>query len=105
MNLNTEQIRLSCDGQYLYEPVDTNIISNFAKIDSRKVEQGDMFVAINGENANAHKFIPDVIEKNASTVICEENLDDNIINQAKKNNVALIKVDNSIKALQDIACQ
>ena len=43
-------------------------------IDSRKVEKDYLFIAIDGERVNAHKFIPDTIEKGALCVISHEDL-------------------------------
>ena len=43
-------------------------------IDSRKVEKDYLFIAIDGERVNAHKFIPDTIEKGAMCVISHEDL-------------------------------
>lgn len=41
------------------------------KIDSRKVEKGDIFVAIKGNNVDGHDFIEQAIEKGASKIVCE----------------------------------
>ena len=65
--------------------------------DSRKASQGALFVAINGVNVDAHRFIPDVIAKGAGTIVCEvlpEHIDDN---------VCYIVVENSAAALAHIA--
>ncbi|MGD9568020.1 MAG: UDP-N-acetylmuramoyl-L-alanyl-D-glutamate--2,6-diaminopimelate ligase [Sedimentibacter sp.] len=47
--------------------------------DSRKVRQGDVFVAIKGFTADGHKFISDALKNGASAVMCqvvpEESLD------------------------------
>ena len=64
-NLTLENITNTCKGTYhgpeaLLSQEVTDVV-----IDSRKVERGDLFVAIDGENVNAHKFIPDTIEKGA----------------------------------------
>lgn len=48
--------------------------------DSRKAEQGDVFVAIHGYTANGHKFICDALKNGASLVICEY-IPDNVIEQ------------------------
>jgi len=40
--------------------------------DSRKVETGDVFVALKGTQSDGHEFISDVIKKGAGTVVCEE---------------------------------
>ncbi|MCQ2546243.1 MAG: UDP-N-acetylmuramoyl-tripeptide--D-alanyl-D-alanine ligase [Clostridia bacterium] len=37
--------------------------------DSREVSEGDMFVAIEGENRDGHMFIPQVVEKGCRTVL------------------------------------
>lgn len=53
----------------------TNVeISNIVT-DSRKVQKGDLFIAIKGENFDAHDFIPDVLDKGAALVIVERMLD------------------------------
>ena len=38
-------------------------------IDSRKITAGQLFIAIRGENHDAHSFIPDVIEKDAGAIV------------------------------------
>lgn len=42
------------------------------KIDSRKVKEGDTFIALRGINNDGHKYIEDAIENGATTVIVEE---------------------------------
>ena len=39
--------------------------------DSRKIEQGDLFVAVRGTQVDGHKFIDSVVVAGASVVICE----------------------------------
>ena len=43
-----------------------------AVLDSRKVEEGFLFFATRGEKVDGHSFIPQVAEKKAALVICEE---------------------------------
>ncbi len=45
-------------------------------IDSRKVEKGCLFVAIDGAKVNAHQFIPDTIKKGALCAVSHEDLGD-----------------------------
>lgn len=40
--------------------------------DSRKVEKGDLFVAVRGTTVDGHEFISSAIEKGAVAVVCEE---------------------------------
>jgi len=42
------------------------------KIDSRKVKEGDTFIAIRELNGDGHKYVFDAIERGAQTVIVEE---------------------------------
>lgn len=51
---------------------DTNIEVTGIHIDSRQIQKGFAFVAINGTQTNGHVYIPKAIEKGASTIICEE---------------------------------
>lgn len=64
--------------------------------DSRKVEEGSVFVCISGTVRDAHEFIPDVIKKGAACVIVEKDVEVN-------DDVVVIKVENSRKALAYMA--
>ena len=44
------------------------------KIDSRIVEKGDLFIALNGENFDGNQFVKQAIERGASIVISEKKL-------------------------------
>lgn len=46
------------------------VIENI-EIDSRKVVQGSMFVALKGTQVDGHDFIQQVIEKGATAILCE----------------------------------
>ena len=39
--------------------------------DSRKTEEGDLFVAVRGFETDGHRFIPKAIEKKAAVILCE----------------------------------
>ncbi len=94
-NLTLENITKACRGTYhgperlLLEEV-TNVV-----IDSRKVEPGNLFVAIDGENVNAHQFIPDTIAKGALCVVSHEDPGDT--------DYPCILVESTGQALLDIA--
>ncbi len=67
--------------------------------DSRVVTKGDAFIALKGLKHDAHQFINQVIEKGASLIVaekahCPEITDDK---------VSVIYVQNTLKALQDLA--
>lgn len=68
---------------------------NGVTMDSRKVESGNLFVAIKGERADGHDFIGQVFEKGASAVLCDH-LPDGITGSC-------IIVEDTVKALQALA--
>jgi UDP-N-acetylmuramoyl-tripeptide--D-alanyl-D-alanine ligase len=55
--------------------------SNKVTIDSRKIEENDIFFAFSGENFNAATLAEDAIQKGASAVIVE---DKNFINRKRE---------------------
>src|SRR6056297_2622709 len=68
---------------------------NKVKSDSRLVEKGDLFVAINGQNSDGHTFLPNITKSEASVAVVETFADHVDIPQ--------IKVSDSKAALQEIA--
>lgn len=59
---------LAATGGRLIQKSDENSISGIWH-DSREVSEGDMFVAIVGENQDGHMYIPQVVEKGCRTVL------------------------------------
>lgn len=74
------------------------------QFDSRKVTDNSLFVAIPGETVDPHKFIGNVAE-NTKTVIVEKDIEEILklcgLNEVP-HDVAIIKVNNSLDALQVI---
>lgn len=66
-------------------------------IDSRKVSQNNLFVPIKGMTVNGHKFINDVIEKGACATLWNKD------EPNPPENVAVLLVEDTLKALQDLA--
>lgn len=67
--------------------------------DSRQVEAGDLFVAVRGVAVDAHRFIPDVVERGAAVVVCEE------LPSSLSPEVTYVVVADSASALGHIASQ
>ena len=61
--------------------------------DSRQVEQGTLFFAVKGTQADGHDYIDKAIEQGASAIVCEK------MPSKKQDNVTYIKVDNSAYVL------
>lgn len=94
-NLTLENITKACKGTYHGDPSKLTREAAGVVIDSRKVEKDFLFVAIDGENVNAHKFIPDTIEKGALCVVSHEDLGET--------DYPYILVESTGQALLDIA--
>lgn len=94
-NLTLENITNACHGTYHGDPKKLSREVAGVVIDSRKVEKDYLFVAIDGENVNAHKFIPDTIEKGALCVVSHEDLGET--------DYPYILVESTGQALLDIA--
>lgn len=71
----------------------TDVSVNSIQFDSRKVAEGDAFVAIKGTASDGHTYIDQVIAQGAKIVVCEV-LPENI-----SESVTVIVVDDSSKAL------
>ena len=65
------------------------------ELDSRKLQEGYLFIATKGERVDGHSFIPQAFEKGCYAVVCEK-LPENAAGPC-------IVVEDSFKALQDIA--
>lgn len=66
-------------------------IFNDIKIDTRVLDDGDVFIALKGENYDGHNFV-NMIDKKIAAVIIDQNIDVNI-------DAFVIKVDNTYDAI------
>ena len=71
--------------------------------DSRKIENGGLFFAINGFSKNGTDFIPDAINNGAIAVIVEKEV--NVESVSNKFKVPVISVENTRKALAEVSCE
>ncbi len=72
-NMTIGNFALACRGtvHYMKEDFEKQEAAGVVT-DSRNVKPGFVFVAIRGERVDGHRFIPDVFEKGALAVICEQ---------------------------------
>ena len=99
IEIDAKKIKEICNGEIVTKNID-NKIMDFV-IDSRNVAEGDCFVAIKGENNNGNQFLEMALEKGASVCLIDEQPDRELVE--KYNDRTIIKVENTIKALQEIA--
>lgn len=67
-------------------------------IDTRKIKEGDVFIAIKGENFNGNDFAIEALKKGAKIVIIDE-----VKFNEKPDSGVIIKVKNTQEALKDLA--
>jgi UDP-N-acetylmuramyl-tripeptide synthetase len=90
--------------KYKYIDIDIKGISN----DSRNISEGYLFAARKGNNIDSNKYIKDAVEKGASCILTDEQIDDalefyineynrNAMNRGK-NGISVIIVDDALKA-------
>ena len=51
---------------------DVDVEITGVNIDSRKVEQGHLFIAMKGTVVDGHRFIAKAVEQGAKAILCEE---------------------------------
>lgn len=95
MEATIEQIADFCKGRMnsRAEELKNNIIKGVS-IDTRTINEGNLFIPFKGENADGHKFIDMALEKGAGLTLSEQPLD---IEQP------VIYVEDGLLALQQIA--
>lgn len=72
------------------------IIFEGVTTDSRKLNNGVLFIALKGENFNGEDFAADSLKKGASAVLVSKNFDKNV-------DGVILKVDDTLKAYRQIA--
>lgn len=98
LELNLQEIVEATKGDLLKEAYVKEIKS--VSTDTRKIEEGTMFIALKGENFNGNDYVLDAFNKGAKVAIVDEVKCD--LNKLDEN-VALIKVCDTRKALMDLA--
>lgn len=98
LELNLQEIVKATNGALLKEAHVKEIKA--VSTDTRKIEEGTMFIALKGENFNGNNYVLDAFNKGAKIAIVDEVKCD--LNELKED-VALIKVENTGRALMDLA--
>ena len=92
--ISIEELLAAVDGVLVSGCKDKYISS--VSIDSREEQKGSLFVPINGNNINAHRFIEQAFKNGAVATLMSEDVDINL-------DGTYIKVDNTTIALQKLA--
>ena len=91
--LGIEEIVSALNGRLMNSGRDLTVSG--VSIDSRRINPGDMFIALQGESFDGHEFINKAIENGAALVVVHK--------QLSGCSIPYILVEDTLKALQDIA--
>ena len=94
-DLTVANIAKVCNGTVFNYNTDSSETIKGVAIDSRKIEEGFLYIPFVGENVDGHKFIPDVFEKKALISLSEQDLGDV--------SFPYIKVESTALAIREIA--
>ncbi|MGP3779439.1 UDP-N-acetylmuramoyl-tripeptide--D-alanyl-D-alanine ligase [Halanaerobium saccharolyticum] len=97
-NLNLAEI-IDFSGAELLQGDADKVIEEIV-IDSREVKDNYLFIAIIGENQDGHLYLSEAVKNGAGAVIVDREIEDDFI---KSSDTAILKVDDTTRALQDIA--
>lgn len=91
------------EGELLLGP--EQAILNGVAIDSREVELGAAFIALPGERVDGHQFLGDAMEAGARALVITRQAADlePAVEQARRRGVAVLRVEDGVRALQQIA--
>ena len=89
-------------GVWLVEPVD-DLAEVSVETDSRKDCSNSIFVAFEGERFDAHNFLEEVILQGVKAICVHKKPNLDLLQKAVDKKVAVLNVDNTIKAYQDLA--
>ncbi len=74
----------------------TDVVVKGISTDSRKVTEGDLFIAIQGEKMDGHDFVHQAIRKGCSAVLVHKNIED-------IGEMPFIRVEDTLRALHQMA--
>lgn len=84
------------NGKVINKVISDNLITEM-KIDTRKLNEGDLFIAIKGNNYNGHDYIKQAVENKVCGIIIDEDI------KIPKTKIPIIKVESTYDALILIA--
>lgn len=100
MGFYVEEIVKICNANVLNNDYENIYIKEFCR-DTRTIKNGDIYVAIKGENFDGNKYVLEAVQKGAVACIIDD--DTYIKKDIEKVNAIIIKVSNTIEALQNLA--
>jgi UDP-N-acetylmuramoyl-tripeptide--D-alanyl-D-alanine ligase len=98
-----DEIRRAVKGKWLMRPEQLRTFNGRISTDSRKVGQGELFIAIKGERFDAHDFLADIIGKEPAAILVHREPAAELLALAREKGVTIILVDDTVGALNRLA--
>ena len=96
-----EQVRSATQSRWLARG--TRAFTGRICTDSRKAAAGDLFIAIVGQNHDAHAYLPQVIAADVAAVLVHQDLSAEVLGAAQAHGVAVLQTDETIRGLNRLA--
>ena len=100
-NININKILEVCNGKLIIGNKDIDI-NGFSK-DTRTINSNDIYIAIKGERLDGNDFIEQAFIKGAIGCITDKNISNQVIEKYKNTGKVIIKVEDTIAAIQELA--
>ena len=101
--MNIKDILKITDGSLICGDSEYSLDKRMFIRDSREIKDGDIYIALKGEKFDGNDFIADAINHGAKVCIISRDLTQEELNNSKIKNINIIKVTNTLQALQKIA--
>jgi len=96
------QIAELCEGEILYGDGETLVTS--ASIDTRKLNEGGMFIALKGEHDDGHNYVNRAIKEGAALIlVSKREAAEHVVGLATRKGCAAVLVEDTLVALHEIA--
>lgn len=96
ITLSIKEIATIIDGELILNSISEDVIIQGVCIDSRVIDKNNMYIPLAGERVDGHKFIEEVEKKGVQLTLCSD------MDLVPKH-MAVIKVENTLTALQQLA--
>ncbi|MCL2024427.1 MAG: UDP-N-acetylmuramoyl-tripeptide--D-alanyl-D-alanine ligase [Coriobacteriia bacterium] len=102
MKLTIARIAELVDGEILSGAPDAEVVG--VSIDTRTLEEGNLFVALKGEHADGHSYVNKAVKAGAAVaLVSRREAADQVAGIAERKGTAFVLVDDTLKALHDLA--
>ena len=101
--MNVKDLLNITDGSLIVGNSEFNLDGRDFVKNSREVKEGDIYVALKGEKFDGNDFYLDAVNKGAKVCIITKNLTDEELKIVKNKGINIIKVEDTLGALQKIA--